>query len=198
MIVRCWGARGSIPVSGRQYLKYGGDTACIEVRSKNNDVIIIDAGSGIRRLGYRLMEEKQQDLTMFFTHGHWDHIMGFPFFRPIYLKQTKIAMFGCPFTRNSVKRIISIIMSAPNFPVTYEHINAKIVYHKTCGIEYVLKSMTITPIPLSHPNQGVGYRFTEAGKSFVFLTDTELNYKHPGGTDFDAYRDFSADVDLLI
>jgi phosphoribosyl 1,2-cyclic phosphodiesterase len=198
MIVRCWGARGSIPVSGRQYLKYGGDTPCIEVRTKNNEIIIIDAGSGIRRLGDRLMDEKQLEFTMFFTHGHWDHIMGFPFFKPIYFKHTKIAMFGCPFAQISVKHIISIIMSAPNFPVNFEDIKANITYHETCGLEYVLNNMTITSIPLSHPNQGVGYRFTEDGKSFVFLTDNELMHHHPGGVGFDEYRKFSADADLLI
>jgi ribonuclease BN (tRNA processing enzyme) len=198
VIIRCWGARGSIPVSGRQYLKYGGDTPCIEIRTKNDDIIIVDAGSGIRRLGHRLMEEKKHVFTMFFTHGHWDHIMGFPFFRPIYFKNTKIAMFGCPFTQHSVKNIISVIMAAPNFPVNFEDAKANITYHETCGLEYVMNSMTITPIPLSHPNQGVGYKFSEDGKSFVFLTDNELGHKHPGGMDFDDYREFSANADLLI
>jgi ribonuclease BN (tRNA processing enzyme) len=198
VIIRCWGARGSIPVSGRQYLKYGGDTPCIEIRTKNNDVIIVDAGSGIRRLGNRLMDEKKSDYTMFFTHGHWDHIMGFPFFKPIYFRKTKIAMFGCPFTQTSIKYIISVIMAAPNFPVNFEDIKANITYHESCSIEYVLNSMTITPIALSHPNQGVGYKFTEDGKSFVFLTDNELMHKHHGGMDFDDYCEFSAGADLLI
>jgi ribonuclease BN (tRNA processing enzyme) len=198
VIIRCWGARGSIPVSGRQYLKYGGDTPCIEIRTKNNDVIIVDAGSGIRRLGNQLIKEKKHELTIFFTHGHWDHIMGFPFFRPIYFKNTNIAMFGCPFNHTSVKNIISVIMSAPNFPVDFEDASASITYHETCSLEYVVNSMTITPIPLSHPNQGVGYKFSEDGKSFVFLTDNELTYRHPGGMSFDDYREFAANADLLI
>jgi phosphoribosyl 1,2-cyclic phosphodiesterase len=89
-------------------------------------------------------------------------------------------------------------MSAPNFPVTFENVMANITYHETCKLEYVLNTMTITPIPLNHPNQGVGYRFTEDGKSFVFLTDNELRHKHQGGMDYDAYREFSAGADLLI
>ena len=198
MIIRCWGARGSIPVSGKQYLKYGGDTPCIEIRTKNNDVIIVDAGSGIRRLGHRLMEEKRRVFTMLFTHGHWDHIMGFPFFRPIYYRNTQIAMFGCPFTQTSVKYIISVIMAAPNFPVNFEDVKANIAYHESCGLEYVLNSMTVTSIPLSHPNQGVGYKFCEDGKSFVFLTDNELGHRHRGGMTFSDYRKFSAGADLLI
>ncbi len=198
MIIRCWGARGSIPVSGQQYLKYGGDTACIEIRTKNDDIIIVDAGSGIRRLGNWLMDEKKRNFTMFFTHGHWDHIMGFPFFKPIYFKNTKITMFGCPFTQTSVKYIISVIMAEPNFPVNFEDIKANIAYHESCGLEYTLNSMTITSIPLSHPNQGVGYKFCEDGKSFVFLTDNELGYRHHGGMVFNDYRKFSAGADLLI
>jgi len=198
MIIRCWGARGSIPVSGKQYLKYGGDTPCIEIRSRNNDIIIVDAGSGIRRLGDRLVEEKKWFYTMFFTHAHWDHIMGFPFFKPIYSKRTRITMFGCPFTQVSVKHIISLIMAAPNFPVNFEDIKAGIAYHETCGDTVTINSMTVTSIPLSHPNQGVGYKFQEDGKSFVFLTDNELTHRHHGGLRFDDYRRFSEKADLLI
>jgi phosphoribosyl 1,2-cyclic phosphodiesterase len=198
VIIRCWGSRGSIPVSGKQYLKYGGDTPCIEIRNKHDDIIIIDAGSGIRRLGNRLADEKRRSYTMFFTHAHWDHIMGFPFFKPIYSKRTQITMYGCPFTQVSVKHIISMIMAAPNFPVNFEDIKAGITYHETCGSTVSIHSMTITSIPLSHPNQGVGYKFEEDGKSFVFLTDNELTYRHHGGLRFEDYRRFSANADLLI
>lgn len=198
MLIRCWGARGSIPVSGKQYLKYGGDTPCIEIRTKHDDIVIIDAGSGIRRLGDRLVQENRNNFTMFFTHGHWDHIMGFPFFKPIYNRKTKIAMFGCPFTQTSVKHIISTIMAPPNFPVNFDDIKANITYHETCAGDYHVNSMIITPIPLNHPNQGVGYRFTDENKNFVFLTDNELMHKHHGGKSFNEYRAFAANADLLI
>lgn len=198
MIITCWGARGSIPVSGDEYVKYGGDTTCLEIRTKDDEIIIIDAGSGIRRLGNRLVSEKRFDYTMLFTHAHWDHIMGFPFFRPIYFQKTRITMFGCPFAQASVKHMISKIMAPPNFPVNFEDIKADITYHEACETLFTLNSMTITPIPLSHPNQGVGYKFVENGKSFVFLTDNELTFKHPGGGDFEEYCDFSANADLLL
>jgi phosphoribosyl 1,2-cyclic phosphodiesterase len=198
MIITCWGARGSIPVSGDEYIRYGGDTTCLEIRTKDDEIIIIDAGSGIRRLGNRLISENRFHYTMLFTHAHWDHIMGFPFFRPIYSKKTRITMFGCPFAQASVKHMISKIMAPPNFPVNFEDIRADIDYHEACEMVFTLHSMTIAPIPLSHPNQGVGYKFVEDGRSFVFLTDNELAFKHPGGADFQQYRDFSADADLLI
>jgi phosphoribosyl 1,2-cyclic phosphodiesterase len=198
MIVRFYGARGSIPVSGKEYLKYGGNTTCLEIRTKDDEVIVVDAGSGIRTLGHRLISENRFQYTMIFTHAHWDHIMGFPFFQPIYSTKTRITMYGCPFAQASVKQMISKIMAPPNFPVRFEDIRADIVYHEACEESFAIKSMLIAPIPLSHPNQGVGYRFTEEGKSFVFLTDNELAFKHPGGADFQDYRAFSAGADLLV
>jgi phosphoribosyl 1,2-cyclic phosphodiesterase len=198
MIVRCWGARGSIPVSGEEYLRYGGDTTCLEIRTKNDEIIIIDAGTGIRRLGSRLLAEKRYAYNMLFTHAHWDHLMGFPFFKPIYLDKTSISVFGCPFAQTSVKSIISSIMVSPNFPVNFDHIKTAVTFHESCDTFFVLDTIEVTSISLSHPNQGVGYKFSEDGKSFVFLTDNELDYKHPGGLDYNAYVDFSYQADLLI
>ena len=198
MIIRCWGARGSIPVSGEAYLKYGGDTTCLEIRTKDDDIVIVDAGSGIRRLGISLISEERYRFAMLFTHAHWDHLMGFPFFKPIYYRDTHISMFGCPFVQTSVKEMIARVMAPPNFPVNYEDIRADISYHESCQTEFTVKSILVTSIALSHPNQGMGYKFVEDGKSFVFLTDNELTYKHPGGLDYEDYLRFSADADLLI
>jgi phosphoribosyl 1,2-cyclic phosphodiesterase len=198
MIIRCWGARGSIPVSGKKYLKYGGDTTCIEIRSKKDEIIIIDAGSGLRRLGSRLVRENRLEFTMVFTHAHWDHLMGFPFFTPIYLSKTRISVHGCPFAQASVKRIISPSMKPPNFPVRFQDIRAKIRYHKICTRPYTVAGIKVRPILLSHPNKGIGYRFEEDKKSFVFLTDNELAYRHPGGLDYEDYMKFSKGADLLI
>jgi phosphoribosyl 1,2-cyclic phosphodiesterase len=198
MLIRCWGARGSIPVSGEEYLRYGGDTPCIEVRTRDNDIVIVDAGSGVRRLGNRLLDEDRHDYTMIFTHAHWDHIMGFPFFKPVYLPETRIGLFGCPFAQASVKAIISRIMTPPNFPVNFESITADIRYQEACLYTFTIGRMTVTPIPISHPNQGMGYRFEEEGKSFVFLTDNELTYRHPGGMAYEDYRAFAEGADLLV
>jgi phosphoribosyl 1,2-cyclic phosphodiesterase len=198
MLIRCWGARGSIPVSGEEYLRYGGDTPCMEIRTKDNAIIIVDAGSGIRRLGNRLLEENRHEYTMIFTHAHWDHIMGFPFFKPIYLPETRIGLFGCPFAQASVKGMISRIMAPPNFPVSYDDIMAEITYQESCREAFTVGSLTVTPIPTSHPNQGMGYRFDEEGKSFVFLTDNELSYRHPGGMAFEDYCASVKGADLLF
>jgi len=198
MIVRCWGARGSIPVSGKEYLKYGGDTTCIEIRTRENEIIIIDAGSGIRRLGNRLLAERRFEYTLIFTHAHWDHLIGFPFFKPIYHRETNISLFGCPFAQSSVQQIISRIMTPPNFPVALADVHATLTYHDSCVAPFEIGTVRVTPVPLSHPNEGIGYRFEEDGKSFVFLTDNELMYSHPGGLTYEDYCRFSRGADLLI
>jgi phosphoribosyl 1,2-cyclic phosphodiesterase len=198
MKIRCWGARGSIPVSGAEYVTYGGDTTCMEIRTREDDVIVVDAGSGIRRLGSLLVQENRDQISMVFTHAHWDHILGFPFFKPAYRKGTAIQMFGCPQAQESIQDMISRTMEAPYFPVNFQDLQADFSYHEACETSFSIKTVTLTPIPLSHPNQGFGYRFTENGKSFVFLTDNELGYQHPGGLTFEDYVQFSRGADFLI
>lgn len=198
MIIRCWGARGSIPVSGKEYLKYGGDTTCIEIRTSDGDIIIIDAGSGIRRLGNALLKEGKYEYSIFFTHGHWDHLLGFPFFKPIYRHDVKIGMYGCYSAQMTLKEIVSRVMAPPHFPVDYEDIHCTLTYHESCHGNYEIKSLKIASIPISHPNQGLGYRFEENGKVFVFLTDNELSYTHPGGLSFSHYVEFCKGADFLI
>ncbi len=198
MIIRCYGARGSIPVSGKAYLKYGGDTTCLEIRSKNDDIIIVDAGSGIRNLGSRLIREERLEFTMIFTHSHWDHILGFPFFRPIYDKETIINLYGCPMEQGDIKKILSKTMSPPYFPLSFDKVNANIIYEPECAQSYKIDSIEISSIHLSHPNLGSGYKFVEDGKTFVFITDNELGHRHNGGRSFEEYAEFSKDADLLI
>jgi len=198
MIIKIWGSRGSIPVSGKDYLKYGGDTTCIDIRTKSGDIIIIDAGTGIRRLGNQLVDEKRFDLHFIFTHAHWDHLMGFPFFKPLYFKRSTIRMHPCPFHSKFVETILSRIMTPPNFPVKYSDITAQLVYTEACPTEFEIGSVKVIPIALSHPNGGSGYKFIEDNKTFVFLTDNELGHIHPGGVPFEDYLNFCSKADLLI
>jgi ribonuclease BN (tRNA processing enzyme) len=160
--------------------------------------LIVDAGSGIREAGNSLIAAGRNEFTLLLTHAHWDHIMGFPFFKPIYSRKTNLNIWGCPFAQASIKDMLVRVMEAPNFPVNFDAIHANISYQETCVEHYTLGSMIITPIALSHPNQGTGYKFEEDGKCFVFLTDNELGYKHEGGLDFQDYLEFSRDADLLF
>ncbi len=198
MIIRCWGSRGSIPVSGIDFVKYGGDTTCIEIRTKNDEIIIVDAGTGIRRLGNKLIEEGRYEYNLLFTHVHWDHIMGFPVFKPAFNSKTKIRVHRCPFHDKQNGNIISRVMSPPNFPVSYTGLQASLIFEDLTNKSFVIDSVTVTPLRISHPNGGCGFKFTEGNKSFVFLTDNELGFRHKGGLEFNDYVKFVDRADLLI
>ncbi len=198
MIVRCWGSRGSIAVSGREYVRYGGDTSCVEVQTGSGEVIILDAGTGIRALGKRLAAGKARRINLLLTHAHWDHLSGFPFFKPLYRKGFEIRIYGPEPTQHSLRRIISKTMSAPNFPVDLADISARMEFLGMGHRNYSIASVRVTTAPLSHTNPGVGYRLEEDGKSFVFLTDNELRHRHRSGLDYADYARFAAGADLLF
>jgi phosphoribosyl 1,2-cyclic phosphodiesterase len=198
MIIKCWGARGSIPVSGKEYTKYGGDTTCLEIRAQSGHIIIVDAGTGIRRLGNQLINDGHESYHFLFTHAHWDHLMGFPFFKPLYRKGTKLTVYRCPYAGAYAEKMITRILTPPNFPVKYSDLSAEIVFKEGCPDEFAIGSLTVVPIHLSHPNGGRGYKFIENDKCFVFLTDNELGFVHPGGLPIQAYAEFAARADLLV
>jgi phosphoribosyl 1,2-cyclic phosphodiesterase len=198
MIIRFWGVRGSIPVSGREHLKYGGDTTCVEIRTKDDEILIVDAGSGIRKLGNRLMEEGRREFNLIFTHTHLDHITGLPFFKPLYYKKTKINMHSCPSHQGDILQVLSNVITPPYFPMPLNDIMVNLSYATDICNGFSIGGMRVETIPLNHPNMGIGFKFTEGGKSFVFLTDNELAYSHPGGPDYKSFVDFSAGADLLV
>lgn len=198
MWIKCWGSRGSIPVSGPQFQKYGGDTTCVEIRTRSGEIVIVDAGTGIRRLGNELIGGTNSDYHFIITHAHWDHLMGYPFFKPLYTHESRFHMHRCPFPKKFMENMITKVMTPPNFPVRYSELRAQLIYEEGDPVEFSIGSMQVIPIPLSHPNQGSGYKFIEDGKVFVFLTDNELGYVHPGGRPFADYREFARDADLLF
>ena len=112
MEVTIWGARGSIPVSGPEYLRHGGDTTCLEVRG-SGEPLLIDAGTGIRRAGDRLSDQRARHIHLLFTHAHWDHVLGFPFFRPLYTPGVRIEIYGCLEAQASVREMLGRAMSPP-------------------------------------------------------------------------------------
>lgn len=200
MIVRCWGARGSIPVSGEEFLRYGGATTCMELRTASDEVVIIDAGTGIRQLGNKLLAEKRSRCTLFFTHAHWDHLMGFPFFKPIYRKDFSLTVYGCPLESGDMKQLLSGLMSPPYFPVPLHGLDADVQWMQNTPADTPIQvcGLDVQSISLNHPNNGLGYKFTENGRTFVFLTDNELDGTHPGGRSYDEYVEFCAGADLLV
>lgn len=198
MHIKCWGSRGSIPVSGKEYNKYGGDTTCIEIRTESGDIIIVDAGTGIRKLGNTLIEEGRRKFNLLFTHAHWDHLIGFPSFKPLFMDGTELIVYRCPFPDDYIEKMLATVMNPPNFPVRYSDLRASIQYIDSCPETFQIGSVTVESILLSHPDSGCGYKFTENGNTFVFLTDNELGFNHPGGLPVEAYIEFCKGADLLL
>lgn len=198
MRIKCWGSRGSICVSGQQYIKYGGDTTCIEIQANSGEVVIIDAGTGIRRLGKRLVRKKIKTCYLLLTHTHWDHIIGLPFFLPLLYSDTTVHIQNRTFAGLTTRKVIDRVLCMPFFPVELEDYNADIRFDSSLNNRFSIGSLDIETIPTSHSQGSIGYRFTENGKTFVFLTDNELGYAHSQGRSVEEYIDFSKDADILF
>jgi phosphoribosyl 1,2-cyclic phosphodiesterase len=173
--IRFWGTRGSIAVPGPVALRYGGNTTCLEVRA-DGEIIVLDAGSGIRPLGLALDAEFQTEpikLSLLITHAHWDHIQGFPFFRPAYNPKNQIRIFGFDGAGASFRQILAEPMKAPFFPIAMRELSAKMDIRKLTETNFSIGKLEIHATFVNHPGVCAGYRiFTSAG-SIAFLPDYE-------------------------
>ena len=175
-----WGVRGSIPCPGPKTVRYGGNTLCIELRFDEHDrLIIIDAGSGIRELGNMLVKTDLRKgpihTEIFLSHTHWDHILGFPFFAPIYIPGTKLKVFGpVTYEEESLDKIIGDQLRYRYFPVRHSELAAHIEYFPlTEGESDLGDGIILKRKYLNHPILDLGYRFEYMGKVFVTAFDTE-------------------------
>lgn len=200
MKIKVWGSRGTLPTPGPHSLKYGGNTTCIEIRNKMNYPTIIDAGSGIRLFGKELMkEEDTTKICLMLTHSHWDHLMGFPFFLPAYFSKFNINVCGIASARNYMKHSLARQLEAPYFPVDFSQLKANFSFGCSMPGCDSCRNLKIKSIKLNHPNGGLGYKFSEDGKTFVFLTDNELgDFRHENGLHDKDYEEFSRGADLLF
>lgn len=200
MILRYYGVRGSIPVPGKETIKYGGNTSCTLLKSHEN-YLILDAGSGIRTLGIDLIKNKFneniKEAAIFFSHVHWDHIQGFPFFAPAHIRGACINIFGCASNFNKLHEILSNQMESKYFPVNFNDLLAKINFLEITNESPHFESATIKYQLCNHPGDSYAYRIEENGKIFVFMTDNELNLQG-GKVSWEEYVNFCKDADLLI
>jgi len=180
MKLKFWGVRGSIPCPGPSTIKYGGNTSCIELRFENpKKQIIVDAGSGIRDLGNFMMANDLPNgpihTEIFLTHTHWDHIMGFPFFTPIYLNGTRIKVYGpVGFENDTLKDIVGGQMTYRYFPIRLIDLASHIEYIELKeGIVHRDDDIAITTKYLNHPVLCLGYRFEHQGKIICTIYDSE-------------------------
>ncbi len=191
MEIRFWGVRGSIPVSGADFNVTGGSTTCVEL-TQGEHRLILDAGTGLRALGAHLGWAPLK-ATILFSHLHWDHIQGLPFFQPAYHPESELTLMnaGSP---EHLKEILSLQMKPPTFPVGLEKLQG---LHDFCqiliGERLELGPFSLRALPQSHPDGGIAYRIECGGQSLVFATDTEHE-----GDDAQELMALAEGCDLLI
>jgi phosphoribosyl 1,2-cyclic phosphodiesterase len=200
MKVKFWGTRGSIAVPGKQTIRYGGNTTCLEITLGSGRVVVIDAGTGIRALGEKLSSENESlDIHLLVTHIHWDHVLGFPYFTPLYKTTSTIHIDGCPTCIYGLRNTFENKMGDGFFPVKFAELKAGIRYLDVLQQRPLeIDGTTIDAIPLHHPQGGFGFRFREGEKTLVFLTDNELGGDNWNGRSTGNYAAFCRNADLLI
>jgi phosphoribosyl 1,2-cyclic phosphodiesterase len=181
LTLRFWGTRGSIPSPGLATARYGGNTPCVELRTADGWLVILDAGTGIRELGRSLMTRANGHGVsgdIFLTHAHWDHIQGIPFFAPLFHRGNHFTIWGSRSLQTSIDRVVRDQMSPVVFPVSFEELQAQIDFQelaeeRRAGCGYEVRAMAVR-----HPGGALGYRFTERNGGdggLVYVSDNELS-----------------------
>lgn len=195
MKVRFWGVRGSIASPGPSTVRYGGNTTCIEIRTDDNELIIIDAGTGIFPLSQTLLAELPVTANVLITHSHWDHIQGLPFFIPNFIPGNLLRLHGAfdPVSGKGVEQVMSVQLQYSYFPVREAEMKARIEYVTLAPEQSIqIGSAKVTPYLMNHPVIDFGYRIEAHGKSVFFTGDHEppLNIYAPGEDGYDEYQGF--------
>lgn len=203
MKVRFWGVRGSIPSPGPNTVRYGGNTTCIEIRTDNNELIILDAGTGIFPLSQTLLAELPVSANVLITHSHWDHIQGLPFFIPNFIPGNTLRLHGGfdPVSGKGIEQVMSVQLQYSYFPVREAEMKARIEYVTLAPEQSIqIGSATVTPYLLNHPVIDFGYRIECNGKSVFFTGDHEPPYNiyEPEDEGYDEYQVFVDDKTKAI
>jgi len=173
--VTFWGVRGSVPTPGAATVKYGGNTSCVEVRA-DGQIIVLDAGTGIRPLGLALAQEFDGaaiDVTLLISHTHWDHIQGFPFFAPAYQPRNTIRVLGFEGARQGLASTLAGQMESPYFPIAMQEMPGNVVIEELQGFEFMIGPVRVMATMVNHPGITVGYRLTTSGGTVAYLPDNE-------------------------
>lgn len=212
-----WGVRGSIPTPGPDTALYGGNTTCVEVRA-DGELIILDAGTGIRPLGLKLISEfKAQPLeaTVLMTHTHWDHIQGFPFFIPAYNPKNQLRILGYEGARKGLETTLSAQMESPYFPISMQQMPGNIAIQELREMKFSVGKVEVQAQFMNHPGVCAGYRLHTSAGDIAFLPDNEpfqrlkAHSTAQAGPDQAAAQDYArkqdeklihflSDVDVLI
>jgi len=197
--IRLWGVRGSIPVPGKSTVRYGGNTSCVEVRA-DGEIIVLDAGSGIRLLGLALDNEfgsRSMKLTLLISHTHWDHIQGLPFFTPAYNQKNLIRVLGYEGARAGLATILASQMETPFFPVSLRELPSHLAIEELKEMEFQIGKVEVHSRFANHPGICAGYRLFTSSGSIAYFPDNEpyealkLQLASRDGISEDEARDFA-------
>lgn len=171
MKVTFFGTRGSYPVCRREVVRYGGNTTCLLVEH-DGDSIVVDGGSGIARLGKQLVADGVREMSLVLTHPHWDHVMGLPFFKPLYTEGFKLDVYGADSENKTLGGLLAMQHHVGHFPVSFDALPAQVATHQLKPNDSVnVGGVRVRSFQLNHPGVDLGYRFEAGGKAFVVLTD---------------------------
>jgi phosphoribosyl 1,2-cyclic phosphodiesterase len=196
--LKFWGVRGSIPTPGPTTVHYGGNTSCVEVRA-DGQIIILDAGTGLRLLGCQLVAEfdtQPLNLTLLLTHTHWDHIQGLPFFLPVYKPQNHLRILGYEGARHSLEVVLAGQMESPFFPIGLREVPANVRVEELKEMSFNVGPVRVRARFANHPGNCVGYRLFTSDGSIAFFPDNELNPQDAGSNR--RMSAFLRGVDVLI
>jgi phosphoribosyl 1,2-cyclic phosphodiesterase len=199
MRVTFHGVRGSVPTPGPTTVRYGGNTSCVDVRLADGSIVILDAGTGVRALGERIMREGiPKVLHLLITHSHWDHIIGAPFFKPIWSKEADVRIYT--FSDSAFERVQHpVLFDGVHFPIKFESIPCQIERIAVQESELRIGSALIRRIRLNHPGGSDGFRIDDdGGASMCFLTDNELRPPGPMRTPVSDIARFAEGTGLMI
>ena len=191
-----WGVRGTIPVSGRDTVRYGGHTPCVSLRSTGGDLLIIDAGTGIRKVGAELSGKTgrgELSVHLLLTHFHLDHVMGLPSFMPLFASRTHLNIYSA-YAPQQVMKALRGIMAGRLFPLEFEETACRKTVKKLPGDTFDICGVRVTICPLNHPQGSTAFQFESEGRRLVYAVDTE----HPArGLDRDLLS-FAEGADVLV
>ena len=173
MIVRVWGARGSLAAPGQATVEYGGNTSCVEVELADGTILILDAGSGIRELGQRLLKRESGTVYICLTHLHLDHVEGLGFFAPLWRAGWKLRLWGPPSTTATLRERISRYLSPPLFPVGLSEAPAETLFEDAPRESWRVGSAVIEARTVEHRGPTLGYRIEDDGRVLAYLPDHE-------------------------